>query len=36
MDAIIAVRQPIGKYGKIGKALYFVFAELEKAFNHVA
>ena len=35
MDATIAVRQLIEKYGKIEKGLYFVFVGLGKFFNRV-
>ena len=35
VDAIFAVRQLIEKYGKIGKELYLVFVDLEKAFDCV-
>ena len=35
IDAIFAVRQLMEKYGKIGKELYFVFVDLEKAFDRV-
>ena len=35
VDAIFAIRQLIEKCGKIGTELYFVFVDLEKAFDRV-